>query len=165
MKFTIDEAGKIKKVFDKVIDEHYEELRVLKIVYVWRDTDKFDDGQPIAAEVCKLSNKDRDLWGYDVRIEVAENIWTQLDKDAKYKLAYHELHHIELEYAIDKESGEETSDIKMDSDERVCFYIKNHDLIIKRFRKELKKFGLSEAEEEILDFLKRVDRKFNKKEE
>lgn len=37
--------------------------------------------------------------------------------------------------------------------------------IIKRFRKELKKFGLSGEEEEILDFLKRIDKKFRDREE
>jgi hypothetical protein len=53
----------------------------------------------------------------------------------------------------------------MDSEERICFHMKEHDLVIKRFKKELKKFGLSDEEEEIFDFLKRVDKKFKIKEE
>lgn len=165
MKFTIDETGKIKKVFEEVMEQYFEPLKVLQFVYVWRDGDKFDDGRPIAAEVFKLSNKDRDLWGYDVRVEVADVIWAKYDKEEKRRLAYHELLHIELEYEVDKESGEATDDIKTDSEDRTCFYMNDHDLVIKRFRKEIKKFGLSGEEEEILDFLKRIDKKFRDREE
>src|SRR5574343_132163 len=143
MKFTIDETGKIKKVFEEVMEQYFESLKVLQFVYVWRDGDKFDDGRPIAAEVFKLSNKDRDLWGYDVRVEVADVIWAKYDKEEKRRLAYHELLHIELEYEVDKESGEATDDINTDSEDRTCFYMNDHDLVIKRFRKEIKKFGLS----------------------
>jgi len=165
MKFTIDETGKIKKVFEAVLEEYFEKLKILKFVYVWRDSEKFNDGQLIVAEVFKLSNKDRDLWGYDVRIEVFEDYWTKLDKEEKRRLAYHELTHVELEYDVDKESGEDTDDVKIDSEDRICFHMVDHDLVIKRFRKELKKFGLSGEEEEILDFLKRIDKKFHAKED
>jgi len=165
VKFTIDETGKIKKVFERVIEEHYEKLKILKFVYVWRDTEKMDDGQVVHAEVFKLSNKDRDLWGYDVRVEVDENNWVKLDREHKERLAWHELYHIELEYEVDKESKEETEDVRIDSEDRICFHCKTHDLIIRRFKKELKKFGLSEDEEEVLDFLKRIDKKFKNRKE
>ena len=165
MKYHIDDTGKIKKVFERVLEEYYEKLKILKFAYVFRDKEKFDDGRLIAAEVGKLSNKDRDLWGYDVRVEVDEENWVKLDKEQKEKLAYHELMHVELEYDVDKDSGEETDDIKIDNEDRICFHMKPHDLCIIRFKKELKKYGLSEAEEEVLDFLKRVDKKFSTEKE
>lgn len=165
MKFTIDTTDKIKKVFEDVLDEYFKRLKVLKFVYVWRDTEKFDDGQLIIAEVCKLSNRDRDLWGYDVRVEVDENHWAKVSKEERRRIAYHELLHPKLEYEVDKESGDETDDVKLDAEDRVCFHMAEHDIVIKRFRKELKRFGLSEAEEEILDFLKRVDKSFKSKED
>ena len=163
MKFTVDESGKVKKTFEAVIEEYFEKLKILKFVYVWRDGEKYSDGQLIVAEIFKLSNKDRDLWSYDVRVEVDQMHWAKLDKEERRRLAYHELQHVELEYDVDKESGEDTDDIKMDSEERVCFHMRDHDLVIRRFRKELKKYGLSGEEEEMLDFLTRIDKKFHSK--
>lgn len=160
MKFTVDETGKLKRVFSDVIDEYFPKLKILKFIYVWRDSEKFDDGQLIAAEVFKLSNRDRDLWGFDVRVEIDEAFWTKQSKEDKKKLVYHELSHIQLDMEVDKDTGEETDEVKTDAEDRISFFIVNHDLVLRRFKRELKKFGLSETEREILEFLQRIDKKF-----
>jgi len=162
MKFKVDESNRIEKVFNKVVEKEFPELGVLKFLYVWREQEKLVEGQLVVAEVFKLTTRDRDLWGFDVRVEVDETTWPKMDSDERRKLAFHELLHIRLQYETD-DNGEENKDVvKYDSDERVCFYIEEHDLILKRFKRELKKFGLSSEEEKMRRFLNKVHSKRSK---
>jgi len=166
-KFVIDKNEDIKNVFDPVMEKYFPELLNLKFLYVWRTKEKMDNGKIVVADVTKLSNKDRDIWGYDVRVEVDNNEWSEyLPKDRK-KLAYHELLHIILIYEDDEqEDGEVTlkkKALKLDSDDRVCFSMKPHDISIERFRAELEKFGLSKEEREIRRFLNEVYEAKNQK--
>lgn len=167
MKLTIDKTGKLEKTFNKVVEKHFEELSVLKFVYAWRDKEKLDEeGIPILAEVFKLPTKDRDLWNYDVRIEVDEERWQEKEKDEKRKVAYHELLHIILEYdEADPEKDRPVKTLKMDSENRVCFFITPHDIVIKRFEKEMRRYGLSDHEESVRRFLNKIHKKFEESEE
>ena len=162
MKLTIDRTGKVERLFNKIIEEHFPELSVLKFVYAWRDKEKLDDeGVPVLAEVYKLSAKDRDLWGFDVRLEIDEERWTEKEKSEKRSVAYHELLHIVLEYEeADPEKGRSKKSLKMDNEGRVCFYLTPHDVVIKRFEKEMKKYGLSDHEERVRRLLNKIHKKF-----
>lgn len=151
MKFIKDESGSLEEEFDFVKDRFYSELDELKFLYVWRDSEKFDDdGMIIYAEVRKLSNRDRDIFGYDVAIEVWKDGWKKANKDERNKIIFHELRHIKID------EDEETGEIKYDKDDRVKYSLIPHDIVIRRFTEDLRKFGLSEQEDNIRVFLNSV---------
>ena len=182
MKFTIDKKGKVEKLYKKVIDMYFPKLSVLEFIFVWRDKEKYNEGQLVVAETTKLSNRDRDLFGFDVRIETDEDNWPLLSENDKIKIAFHELSHIQLEYNKkkdnideDDESDEDSEDneiedvsaqnIKYDKEGRVSFHLKNHDLILKRFEAELWEFGLSRDEKNMLNLLNKVKKYHKEKQE
>jgi hypothetical protein len=148
MKFELD-TGEIRKVYYSVIDEYFPFLQCLNFLFVVRDKERFSEGQLVIADTTKLSNRDRDLFGFDVRIETDINYWSKTTNQSK--IAYHELCHIEVELEDD-----ETPKIK---DDRVVFHITPHDLCLKRFISELKLYGLTKDEEKIYRILRKIRKK------
>lgn len=174
MEFKKDMTGKLEKAVKFTIAKHRPELDCLNFLCVWRDKEKISDGQVVQAEVYKLSNKHRDIFGADVMLEVDINAWKARSKDEKKKLIFHELEHVKVEYEIAGEEDEEDVEQnlsaqqifenllkdekpegqpKRDKEGRVVFYIVPHDLEIKRFRSELLLFGLSPDEEAMRQYL------------
>jgi hypothetical protein len=161
MKFYFDDTGELEKYFEKIQLEHFASLAPVKWLYTWREGEKLDDeGRMIAASVRKLSSKDRDIFGYDVAIEVDADYWKKMKKKDKFRVAFHELLHVELEYDEDDEDFEEPF---RDNEGRVKIWMNDHDIVIKRFEAELKKFGLSKDENKIRRFLNKVYKKHKKK--
>ncbi len=162
MQYRIDETNELEDIFLKSREENQEKfkgLENLSYIYTWRDKERFDkeSGKLIVASVSKITNRDRDLYNHDVRIEVDENVWSTLTTEDKKKVAFHELLHVRIEIC------EESNQIKVDKEGRVCFKLKSHDLSIERFEDELKKYGLSEEEDTIRRYLNKVYKKINKK--
>jgi hypothetical protein len=175
MEFKKDMTGKLEKAVKYTIDKHRPDLDCLNFLCVWRDKEKLSDGKIVQAEVYKLSNKHRDVFGMDVMLEVEINNWKSLSTEEKKKLIFHELEHVQVEYELDKDDEDEDEveedktaqqifeelikdekhegQPKRDKEGRVVFYIVPHDLEIKRFRSELLKFGLSPEEEAMRQYL------------
>lgn len=164
MRYEVDQSNKLSKAVQHVIDKHHDLLNSaeLKFIYVWRLEPKMEDGKLIIASVNKLSNRDRDVFGVDVRLEVDKAAWKLLSKEDKIKVLDHELMHIymerdgELEEGVEENSPEDTRDFKYDKDGRVCFYMVPHDLDIRRFKEEMMRYGLSSEENDIRVFLNKV---------
>jgi len=170
-KLIIDKSDEIELRFTKVMTKFFPEFEALKFIYVWRMEPKYtEEDQIVVASVTKMSNKDRDLWGYDVKVEVDKEAWSTMTMSDRLKTAFHELLHIKLLYEESEEETEtekarvkdKTKNIKLDKDDRVCFYMEGHDLVLNRFKRELQKFGLSSQEEEMRQFLNKVHKKFLK---
>lgn len=154
MRFQQDKSGELKEYFESIIDRDFEDLSHLNFVYVWREEEKTDDeGNIIIATVRKLSNRDRDVFDFDCCIEVDQGMWDKLSDHEKFKISFHECSHIKVDTVIEKNKPMP----KRDKNGRISFSVKDHDLVLKRFREELIKFGLSKEEEDILIFLKKVN--------
>lgn len=111
------------------------------------------EGGLIAAEVSKVSNRDRDLYGFDIRVEVDTEYWKKCLKEEKFKLAYHELSHISPVFVT---AGDPDSGIKEDKEGRLKYKLLQHDIVIKRFKAELEEFGLSKEEERMRRTLNKI---------
>lgn len=158
MQYTIDRSKEIEKVFEKMFTKYFPQLKILNFLYTWRSKEKFIDGQIILAEVFKMSPRDRDLWGFDVRVEIFEDTWMTSNHKTRCKLAYHELCHIELSFKKGIEKKKKKN-VKVDKEGRICFKIRSHDVALKRFISELKVFGLDEGEDRIRRFLNKVHKR------
>lgn len=162
MRFIKDKTGQLNKYFSKLIEDYFPELKALNFLYCWYDKSRYDDeNQLIVASVRKIGNRDRDLFGYDVCIEADMEHWDSIAEDDQFKIAYHELLHIKLEYVDvnEEEDTEVEQEVKVDKDGRICFYIDSHDIVLKRFKTELKIFGLSADEEKVRRFLNAVHKR------
>lgn len=163
MQYKTDKTGELDSVFSKVIANDFSVLKDLRFIYVFRNTPKNDEeGGLIEASVHKLSPRDRDVFNYDVCIEVDKDAWSEKDKKERRKLAYHELLHVKIDF-INEEAPDEEKQPKLDKNDRVVFSLAKHDVVIKRFKKELLKFGLSEGEEKMRKFLNKVAKTFDSK--
>jgi len=169
--FKVDDTNDIEKIFTKILKKHFKELTVLNFLYVFRKNPTYDDGKVIAAEVFKLPVRDRDMWGYDVRVEAYSEYWEQATTKLKYRIAFHELSHIGLIYDNENEEDEESGEVsannnpivKEDKEGRIMFELLPHDLNLLRFEAELKKYGLNEEEDDMRLFLNKVHKHFKNK--
>lgn len=157
MQYTIDKSKGLEGIFEKIFTRYFPQLKILNFLYTWRSKEKFVDDQIVLAEVFKMSPRDRDLWGFDVRVEIFEDTWTTSNHKTRCKLAYHEICHIELLFKKGKEKKKKN--VKVDKEGRICFKIKSHDVALKRFVSELKVFGLEEDENKIRKFLNKVHKR------
>ncbi len=170
-KYENDESGEIAKFFEKVIakNEEHKDKSNLNFLYAFRSEPKFEGTASLISDSKKLPNRDRDLFDYDVRVEICEQTWENMSSKDKMRIAYHELCHIKLEYAGDDESGELIKGglgrIKTDKEGRICFNIVDHDIKIGGFKNEYKIFGISDEEISILKALSKIRKKLNKKSE
>ena len=177
MKFKKDKSGQLEKAVSWCIKKYRKDLECLSFLCVWRDKEKIQDGKLVAAEVCKLSNKNRDVFDYDVMLEVDLEHWKSISKEEKKKLIFHELQHVKVAYELSEEKNpkeeqeqktaqeifEELLDEpdivgepKRDKQDRVVFSIIPHNLEVSRFKQELLTFGLSPEEEALRQFLNYV---------
>jgi hypothetical protein len=114
-------------------------LSAVNILFVWRlgETPRYDDqGRPIAATTRRLPVRERDVYGFDVEVEVFQQAWGKKGPKARRRLIWHEL------YKIDVEQGEDFK-VNHDDDGRVIVTMREHDVAITTFEEELKQFGLS----------------------
>lgn len=163
MRFNRENTDALRKCFIWVMNKYQRHQQLLSaelnILYVWRIGEKFDDGKRVYAEVFKLSNRDRDIYGYDARIEVDAELWPTLTKQQKVRIADHELMHImieregELDDDIEENSEDDTRDFRYDKEGRLCFHLVPHDVDIRRFTAEIMEYGLEEGEDELRKFL------------
>lgn len=155
LKYQKDKKGELKEVFDAVKDERFSLLcEMAEINYVFRTTQKKDDeGRMVLGEARKLSNRERDLYGYDFEICVHKKSWKQLNEKQKVRLAWHELNHCVVK--VDREGVG-----KYDKAGRVEIGIRPHDIVLKTFMEEIEIFGPSEAEESVI---KRISKYAGKK--
>lgn len=169
MKFNYDNSGVLKKYVDICIEKYRNDIKDLNFLCAWRNKEKWEDGELVLAEVQKLPPKYRDTLGYDVALIVDANAWKNLKKQEKRKLIFHELEHVQLEYDKTEVTSKTVQEMfeaildddvqglpKYDSDDRIKIQIRDHNLVIKKFSKELLKFGLSEKDEAIRQFLNYV---------
>lgn len=177
MKFKKDETGKLEKAVQWCIKKYRPDLECLSFLCVWRDKEKFHEGKLIEAEVSKISNANRDVFGYDVMLLVDINNYKSLSKEEKQKLIFHELQHVVVEYELSdkkKDDGEvddatpqmlfedmladnePIGEPKRDKQDRIIFKIRPHNVEIARFREELLMYGLSPDEEALRLFLNHV---------
>jgi len=147
MRYTKDD-GTLAKVFNKVMKkfkDDFEHLKDTKILYLWFEGARARPGEQRVLGVTRLADKRmRDIFGYDIIIEINADAWPELSKRQRQKLAYHELCHI---------------GVKQTKDGGVKHYIIKHDFELKRFRKEMEAFGLDESEEDFRMFLNLVRKK------
>ena len=157
-----DTSGQLEKYARKVMKRYKGEFRALKhlkILYLWRlgDNPRYDDeGEPIAAQTRKLPTRERDVYEVDVEIEVFKQSWRRRGKNAKIRLMYHELRHISVEEG-------ENFKVSFDDDGRVVFETVKHDLVVKTFEDEVKRFGLANRDVSSASVLSQALKKKRKK--
>ena len=76
LKFERDKTKRLNKVFDKCRRKYFPKLRYVNINYIFRTVqEKDDEGRLVIGTARKLSNKDRDLYGYDFEISARHRIF------------------------------------------------------------------------------------------
>lgn len=103
MQFKKDKSGKLEKLVNQIIDKYRPDLKCLNFLCVWRYKEKITDGRLVLAEVFKLSNKNRDVFDYDVLLEVDQNAFKSSSAEERKQLIFHELEHVVVEYQVDKD--------------------------------------------------------------
>lgn len=148
MRYRKDD-GTLRKVLDEVLSKYkktFKHLQGCNILLVWFEGSK-KDSETLGRT--RLAGKQvKDLFGYDVIIEINADRWKELSKRQKRKLMFHELCHIGVR---EKKDGE------------LKYVLLKHDFELKRFRKELEVFGLDGDEEECLTFLSLVRKRKKRK--
>ena len=78
MRFSQDTEGELEEYFTLVLKQYFPHyLKWLNFLYTWRNGEKLDeDSIPIIASVRKVQNRDRDIFGFDVIIEVDDERWS-----------------------------------------------------------------------------------------
>jgi len=140
LKFQKDQTGNLKQFFETVRNEYFPNLSYCKINYIFRTVPKKDDeGMLVLGQARKLSNRERDLYGFDFEICVHKASWKGLNSYDKERLAWHELNHCIVKL---NEDGEP----KRDKADRMVIRLKRHDLVIKTFMEEIEKYGPTKSE-------------------
>ena len=141
-----DKSGELEKLATSVLSEDGDDLGrldTIKILYAWRDPPRYDQARArlVRGEAKKLSTRERDLFGYDACVIMAQKVWKELSESQRRRLMWHELYHIEVQL---DHSGEPD----LDDHGRIKIRLRRHDLNMERFSEELEKFGF-EAEEKV----------------
>lgn len=143
MKYWKDETGVLQKYVNywlKHAPRAFAPLSAFKVKFllVWRADHETDNatGRAIAGKASLLSNKTRDIYGYDFMITIARDLWKELSKKQRSRLMWHELFHCRVEF---DDSGEAV----LDNEGRLKLWLYYHDLIIPSFEDEIKRFGFA----------------------
>lgn len=156
-RYLKDKRGDLQALGECCIQEDPENLgslSCLNILYAWRDPPKYDQHKHriVHGEAIRLRSKERDLFGYDVMIVMAQKIWKELSASQREKLMWHELYHFYV--PLDDAAAPVTDDHG-----RIKIQLRDHDLNMERFEAEIDKFG---PDSEELVTMKRISRLYKK---
>lgn len=152
-------ANKFRK--DKKLEEFFEEVRkkefpwlsIGNINYIFRSKTKLDkENRVIIGTASVLSPRERDLYGYDFQICIDETIWSIANKEEKEQIAWHELNHLIIKTT---KNGEEL----YNSADRIKIAVRPHDIVIKTFAEEIRKFGPMKPEEKAITIMSKYIKK------
>lgn len=146
-----DSTGELVTVTDEWLEKgDFPLLESVKILYTWVDPPRLDaNGMEMLGQARKLPNNVRDVFGYDVLIEISANKWKELSEEEKSRLMWHELNHIMVKVSAE-------GNVLQDSHGRVKLYIRKHDICFNTFSEELASFGLSREEMALVKTLTKV---------
>lgn len=149
--------AEVKKLADKIIRKEFPHLKGVPLIFVFRRKAKpGDDGTVIAGQAKVLPAKMMDIYGVAAEIELALPIWKALDKNGKKQLLWHELNHLVVE------TDEETGEPLKDKNGHYVLYCQDHDLVMRTFSEELRKFGLARSDLKMLKTLAKIYSDFKK---
>lgn len=149
-----DETGELEKVAKDLIPDEFpliDEVET-RILYAWVDPPEEDvaNDRIIEGKTRRLTARDRDLYGYDLVIVIAQSLWEDKDANARKKLMWHELNHI-MVVEDPKKGG-----FKVDPQGRIVYKLRKHDLNLERFAGEIIKFGADQGERAYIDTLNEI---------
>lgn len=156
LKFEKDPTGRLSRFFEKIRTRYFPYLAPARIHYVFRSTVKVDDeGFTVIGEARKLSNHDRDLYGYDFEICMYKETWRHASDRLKERYAWHELNHLIVKW---DEDGP-----KRDKADRIVINIKTHDIVLKTFMEEIELFGPTKEESAAIKKIQSYRRKIKRR--
>jgi len=127
------EDKELKLLGNAIIGESRPNLQMLSISYLFRDKATVTDGKVITGRCIRVDDRNWALHKKDVLIEIARDIWEEMDARFQKALMDHELGHIGLEFDEDKT-------IKMEETTgRIKVRIRRHD--IEEFSDVLERHG------------------------
>ena len=148
----------LSKFCEKIRNKYFPQLAHAHINYVFRTAMKKDDeGNLVAGEARKLSNRERDLYGYDFEICFHKDTWENAGRKERRRLAWHELNHciVKWKHGIDEP--------RYDKAGRLVIALKKHDIVIKTFKEEIEMFGPSDYEKVMLKRIGEIKRKITRR--
>lgn len=147
-KFRLDK-GILRKYAQKQFEKYPKQFKIvstLRILFTWRDKPKKDaEGYTVVAQAIRLGPKWRDILEKDVEIEVCRSLWKSMTGQQRRRVIYHELSHI---LPVVKNGK-----LKKDGAGRVQVSLRKHDIVVKTFANEVKKFGPEQHDENIAKFV------------
>ena len=126
----------VYELMDRLIANHFPETVELSIGLVFVNGINPDrDGKITLGKCCKTSERDRAFHNYDVIIELNSDFWHDPATTNMHReyLVFHELCHIGI-------SKDENDEAKRDERNRLCVYIKKHE--VEEFVPVIEKYGL-----------------------
>jgi hypothetical protein len=164
-KHWVDKKKEIEKYAVALISTEFKHLKEAKFLYTFRHPPAFDSGdEKYVAGTCRsIGNKEKDVYGYDFEMCIASDVWKRLSKRQKTRLVYHELCHAEIEF--DEDNKPMRDDLG-----RLVTYVEPHEISIRTFKREIKKYGIDAQDVRDVKFLKKwmlrkVDRTFEDEED
>lgn len=140
--------NKVERLLKKVINKDFKHLKNIPFIVVFRKKSKpGEDGMIIAGQIRVLSAKMLAVYGVQVELELSLPVWKALSKQGKYELLWHELNHLVVD------TDEETGEPARDKSGNIIVYTQDHDLVLRTFRDEIRKFGLKKHDVDALKFL------------
>ncbi len=146
-----DPSGYLKKLAKRCIDKYFPALTYVNVLFVWkRPFRSTDDYCPVPAFIRLLSKKDRDIFGYDVVFEVDPESFLALSRRDQRRAVYHLLRHVGVVMNEDMTP-------ERDVYGRVQLVLEKHDLYIRSFKDEVRRFGTQAAYQRVVNFLGGVE--------
>jgi hypothetical protein len=148
-----DDTGELEKEAKPIIEESFPELAAVNILFTFRDPPAKAGAGKVVAGTCRaISARDRDLFGYDFEICMAEAVWGQLLRRQKKRLTWHELRHARVDL-------DEDGNPVLDKEERVKIWVEDHDIDVRTFHEEIEEFGMDRELNQLTTFFVKTRRK------
>lgn len=160
--FERDETKVLNNYFDATKEAYFPKLKHININYIFRTVQEKDsEGNLVVGAARKLSNKERDLYGFDFEICVHKETWIDANKKYKQRIAWHELRHLEVKYKY------KMNEPMVDRAGRVKTGLLKHDLVIMTFLEEIEIFGPTGQQKDAIflieKYLKKKKRKIKRR--
>lgn len=128
-------SAEVMEICESLRKSIFKHLAPAKIIYTFRTTFRKDsEGNVVIGEARKLQTRERDIYKYDFQISMHKDSWKTASSKEKERLCWHELNHLIVKRHFNGEP-------KTDKAGRIQIALKKHDIVLKTFLEEIKRYG------------------------
>jgi hypothetical protein len=151
VRYWPDPTRFLERASKRFIERDFPALQFITMGFVWKNPfGRAGDQCPIPATYRLLNKRDRDVFGVDVIFELDPQAFVKLPLRDQYRAVYHLLRHL---------SVGTTDDLRPERDAtgRVLISLERHDLHIRSFKDEVRRFGGHQSYTDVVEFLEQFN--------